>query len=385
MRSNHFLIPVPVAYLGAVVLSIAGAVLYAQAPAASRTIGEITIVNAGAGQLTLKTDKGESIAVTLAERTRYMRVQPGETDLKNAARIAVTDLAAGDRVLALGKLSEDGKALAATSIIVMTKADIAKKKEHDQAEWTARGITGVIAEIAPAANEFTVTMHTAQGDKKLVVEGLDKAELHRYAPDSVKFADARPGTVAELKTGDHVRVLGEKNADASRIKAEVVVSGSFRTVAATVISADAAAGEIKVTDLATKKPLVIKVNADTTARKLPPPMAMALARRYNPQYVRSVRAEGGGAGPRGGGEGGGGGGMRFSGAQGADLQQMLERLPQMPLAELKKDDAIIISTTGADASRVTAITLIAGVEPLLTRARSGQLSLDWSLDMGMPQ
>jgi hypothetical protein len=188
-------------------------------------------------------------------------------------------------------------------------------------------------------------------------------------------------------------VLGEKNADATRVKPEVIVSGSFRSVAAQVISVDAAAGEIKVTDLATKKPLIIRVNADTTMRKLPPPMAMALARRYNPQYLRSVRGDtaGGGrpapagGGPRGG-AAGGEAGMRLSGSQGADLQQMLERLPAMPPAELKKDDAIIVSSaTGAGATRVMAITLIAGVEPLLTRAPSGQMSLDWSLDMGMPQ
>src|SRR5262249_46558328 len=93
----------------------------------------------------------------------------------------------------------------------------------------------------------------------------------------------------------------------------------------------------------------------------------------------------GGGGGAGAGASGGEGGMRFSGSQGADLQQMLERLPAMPLTELKKDDAIIISTTGSDAARETAITLIAGVEPLLTKASSGQLSLDWNLDMGMPQ
>ena len=362
-----------------------GVVLCAQAQTApsSKIIGELT--NISGNQLTLKTDKGD-VALTLGERTRYLRVQPGETDLKNASKIALTDLGTGDRILALGKLSEDGKTLTATSVIVMTKADIAKKQEHDQAEWKTRSITGVIASINPGSGALTVTMHTAQGDKTMAVEGADKAEVRRYTADSVRFQDAKPSSLGELKAGDHVRILGEKNTDGSSMKAEVVVSGSFRTLAATVISVDPAANEIRVTNLATKKPLVIRVNSDTTTRKLPPMMAMALARRYNPQYVRSARAEGG-AGPRGaGGPGAGGeGGMRFSGSQGADLQQMLERLPAMPLTELKKDDAILISTTGSDAARVTAITLIAGVEPLLTKASSGQLSLDWNLDMGMPQ
>jgi hypothetical protein len=361
-----------------VVLATLGSNLYPQTAPSSKIIGELTNIDAGANRLTLKTDKGE-ILLTLAERTRYLRVQPGETDLKNAGRIAVTDLATGDRVLALGRLSEDGRTLAATSVIVMTKADIAKKQEHDQSEWKTRSITGVIAAIAQGSSTFTARVHTAQGEKTVMVEA-GKAEIRRYAPDSVRFQDARPGSFPELSVGDHVRVLGDKTADSNSIKAEVIVSGKFRTVAATVIATDAAAHEIKVTDLATRKPLVIRVNADTTARRLPPPMAMALARRYNPQFVRSAAARGAANAP-----GGGETGVRFSGSQGADLQQMLERLPAMPLDELKKDDAIIISTAGSDAARVTAITLIAGVEPLLTRASSGQLSMDWSLDMGMPQ
>jgi hypothetical protein len=46
---------------------------------------------------------------------------------------------------------------------------------------------------------------------------------------------------------------------------------------------------------------------------------------------------------------------------------MLDSLGRIPLAELKKGDALMISTTqGADAGHATAIMLLAGVEPLLT-------------------
>jgi len=79
--------------------------------------------------------------------------------------------------------------------------------------------------------------------------------------------------------------------------------------------------------------------------------------------------------------------MRYSGSEGADLQQILEKVPAMPASELNKGDALIItSTVGADPSRVTAITLLAGVEPLLTRAPGERpVNLDWTLDMNGPQ
>lgn len=378
--------------LQAVVLLNYTAVVHGQTAPASRIIGEVSAVSGGSN-LTIKTDKGEAVSVTLGERTRYLRVVPGETDLKNASKITLADVGAGDRVLALGKLSEDSKTLTATSIIVMTKGDIAKKQEHDQAEWQKRGITGVITAIAPDRKEFTVKVHTSQGEKAMVIESSDKADFRRYAPDSVRFTDAKPSTFAELKLGDHVRALGEKNADGSRMKPEAVVFGTFRPLAGTVISVDAAANEIRVTDLATKKPVVVKVNADTTMKRLPNMLAMGLARRYNPQYFQAMRRGGGGAGggggrpaqgdsaagPRGGGESGAG--------EGGDLQQMLEKVPALPIAELNKGDAIIISSTvGADPSRLTAITLLAGVEPLLTRAPGERpVNLDWTLDMNGPQ
>ena len=66
-------------------------------------------------------------------------------------------------------------------------------------------------------------------------------DFRRYAPDSVRFSDAKPGSFADLKVGDQLRVLGEKNADGTRIKAEAIVSGSFRNIAGVIKSIDASA------------------------------------------------------------------------------------------------------------------------------------------------
>ena len=73
-----------------------------------------------------------------------------------------------------------------------------------------------------------------------------------------------------------------------------------------------------------------------------------------------------------------------------DFQQMMERVPVITLAELKPGDAVIISSSsGADPGTVLAITLIAGVEPLLTAASSsGQSVLNgaWNFgEVGLPQ
>jgi hypothetical protein len=75
-------------------------------------------------------------------------------------------------------------------------------------------------------------------------------------------------------------------------------------------------------------------------------------------------------------------------SRGGDMQQMLEHMPAIKLEDLKAGDAIIVSSTeGTDPGQVTAITLVAGVEPILTAAPGGsqraRMLGSWNLDMDM--
>ncbi len=385
--------------------AVAGAQTPASSPAgpASRVIGEVTAIDPSGGQITLKTDKGDTVAVQLGEKTLYLRVPPGEKDLKKASKINLLEVGQGDRLLARGRLSDDQKTLTAAAVIVMSKSDLAAKQEHDRQEWQRRGLAGTVASVDPAGKQITVTVRNLQGSKTVTVEAPDGVQVRRYAPDSVRFSDAKPSSLAEMKAGDHVRVLGDKNEDGSRVKAEQIVAGSFRTIAGTVTTVNAAANEVLIKDLATNKPLTVRVNSDSTLRRLPPMVAAGMARRLHPE-----EAAAGGKTPRGqrpggpetvadrpaGGEGGRPNpwaGMRGQAGQGqgGDLQQMLERMPALSLAELKPGDALVISSTnGTEPTHVTAIMLIAGVEPLLTATPQGgrQLGGGWNLgDIGFPE
>ena len=74
----------------------------------------------------------------------------------------------------------------------------------------------------------------------------------------------------------------------------------------------------------------------------------------------------------------------------ANLPKMIESLPQITLADLKPGDALVISAVaGNDASEVTAITAVAGVEAILTAPSKGGGSAvggNWNFgDIGLPQ
>jgi hypothetical protein len=103
--------------------SVFAGIAVAQAqPAADRTLGEVTSVSADQRSVVLKEDKGAQVSVSIGEKTSLLRIPPGETDLKKAARITFGEIGVGDRLLAVGQKSE-GKVEART-IVVMNKADL---------------------------------------------------------------------------------------------------------------------------------------------------------------------------------------------------------------------------------------------------------------------
>jgi len=357
--------------------------------------GEVTSIDSSAKQFKVKADDGASYTVALQDNTAYLRMPFGEKDQKKATKIELSDIAVGDRLIARGPMAEDTKTVTVRTVIVMSKDDVAKKQQQDHADWQKRGIAGTITSVNLEAKEITVNLHGR--DAKSLVVDAGKTSFRRYAPESVRFADAKPSSFAELHVGDTVRALGDKNEDGSRLKAEELVSGTFQTIAGTVISVNTATGEVQLMDLKTKKPVTVRTNQSSMLRRLEERTATMLARRMNPPADGAAGSPGGAPGggntrtldaPREGGAPGGpggpGGGMRGGGN--FDLQMILERSPQLALTELKKGDALIVSSTkGADGSSMTAISLVAGVEPFLAAAprRAGQVDLgSWSLGMG---
>ena len=78
-----------------------------------------------------------------------------------------------------------------------------------------------------------------------------------------------------------------------------------------------------------------------------------------------------------------GGGSRGPGG-GPDFQQIIRRMPAASLPDLQQGDAVMIVTTDAPADQqVIALTLLSGVEPILTaaptQASAANLLSGWSM------
>jgi hypothetical protein len=357
----------------------------------TRAIGTVTAINGNS--ITLKSDSGTEMTISVADTARILRTQPGQRDLATATPIELKEIQVGDRMLVQG--TSAGNLVQASRIIVMARSDIAQKQQQEQQAWQ-RGAGGIVTAVDPAAS--TVTVASTPGTN-VVVHVTPQTVIRRYAPSSVKFSDAQPSTLAEIQKGDQLRARGTRT-DPENFTADEIVSGSFRNIAGLITASDPAAGTITVNDILGKRSITVKVSPESQMRKLPPMMAQMIARVAHTEAGQGGGAPQGAPGqpvqgampPRASGAGqpggeGAGSGFRPGGGRAPDFQQMLNRTPAVTLADLQKGDAVmLVATQGSAESAPTVITLVAGVEPILTAAPSGSaaaaLLSSWNMSAG---
>jgi len=370
------------------VLMAATVLVGAQTQAPSRIVGTITAISSNA--LTVKTDQGQVHQVQVPSTAALKRIAPGQRDLSTAETIQFIDLAIGDR--ALVKLDPNAPAGTeeALQIVAVKQEDLALKQQKDREDWQKRGAGGLVKSVDAGTGTIVLSNGAGATAKTVTVHTTKTTMLKRYAPASVRFDDAQPAPIDAIHAGDQLRARGQKNADGTEIAAEEIVSGSFRNISGTIASLDTAGSTLIVKDLATKKQVTIHVTTDAQMRRLPDMMATMLAAQLK-------GAPGGGAPPNGMAPAPIAQAQRPAGGQwsqsaghfgphgengGGDPQQMLSHAPAVQLADLKKGEAVMLVSTEGTAE-VTAITLLAGVEPLLEApAASQNLLANWSMSGG---
>jgi hypothetical protein len=359
------------------------------APSAAKPVTFLGTVQTLSGTtITVKNDAGVTMQVTVEDSARLLRVEPGQKTLAGASPFSLTDLQAGDRVMARGAVNADGKSLDATMLVAIKGADIAQKQEREREDWQKHGTGGLVKAVDPAAGTVTVST-AAGGTRTTVIHASPTTIVRRYAPGSVKFDQAVKSTLDQIKPGDQLRARGTRSADGATLEAEEIVSGSFLNLAGPIQAVNADASTITVTDTATKKPVVLSVTPDSEVKKLDPAVAQRLAARMGGGGAK--RPDGSAApaaSPAPGAAGPAGDPSHPSGrgAGGPDFQQLLARAPSVTLKDLQKGNMIIVvAAEGQSAGSATAITVVAGVEPMLqasTSASQAMLSSSWNLGGG---
>jgi hypothetical protein len=359
--------------------------------ATARFLGTVTAVSGNT--LTVKTDAGEIHQVDVPSSASLKQIEPGAKDLTTAQTIEFGSLATGDRVLV--KLDPNAPAGAATAlqVIAVKQADLAKKQEKERQEWQQQGVGGLVKTVDNGSGDIVITSGAGPTARTITIHTAKTSVLKRYAPASVRFDEAKVAPIDTIHAGDQLRARGAKNAAGTEITADEAISGTFRNLSGLIPSVDVAASTLVVKDLATKKQVTIHISPETQLRRLDEQMATRLAAMLNGNPGSfaprngggngGARPQGGPGGPAGAPGGPGGAPRPGFGGGGFDAQMLFSRAPLVKLTDLKKGDAVMVVAT-EDGSGVTAITLLAGVEPLLEAPAASQNLLNWSLSSGAP-
>ena len=333
------------------------------------------VVSVSTSKIVLQTKDG-AVDLTISGTTEFKRVPPENPVLKAALASSIEEIAAGDKLLATGFFSDDKKTLSARAIYLMTTSDIAERHQKESREWTTRGISGKVSKIDQMTKQISVEVRGLANTTTVVISPKEGAKFLRYAPNSIKFSEAKVSNILEVQPGDMVRALGDRSADGASFAAEEIVTGAFQTNAGTVKSVDAAKNEVVISDMATKADVTVSLGAVTMMKKFPPEMAQRMA-----QFQGGGMRPGGGAPPAAGGRPqgtspntgqAGPGGEGRMGARGG-IDDMLERFPTITAADLKPGDVIAVSSSKNNTpGHITAIKLLAGVEPFLAAAAAQQ-------------
>jgi len=345
------------------------------------------VMSVAADKIFLQTRDG-AIEAVLSAKTEYKKIPPDNPNLKAAIASNLSEVGAGDKVLITGVVSADKKTIPAKAVYILTKSDIAQKQAKETEKWQTRGISGRVTAVNSQTKEITVSVRGVAGEKTTVVSLKDNAKFRRYAPDSVSFSESLNSSFGEIQIGDMIRAVGEKNVDSSTISAEEILTGAFQTVGGTVTAIDAAKNEITISNIQTKKPVIIVIGKNSVLKQFPAEMAQRMAQFQTMQAGGAQPGQGGARPPRASqpappvgpqretpnqmNQGRGQGGMR--GAGGGNIDDMLERFPNITVESLKIGDMIAVSSSkGVNQERITAIKLLSGVEPFLKNQQaSGQ-------------
>jgi len=373
-----------------VMVAVLAVPMVAQSAAGQRSAG--TVKSTSATGLTLTTAAGQDVVVTIPDAVKVLVVAPGSKDLKSATPGTLSDVAAGDKVLVVGDPSTDGAGVTATRVILMKAGAIAATHQAEEEAWS-KGGGGIVKSVDPALGSIEI----ASGAKSVTVRVTPQTIVRRYSGDSVRFADAKVSTIAEIHKGDQLRVRGTKTADGTVITADELVTGMFKNYSGLLSATDATAGTVTLKDLKTGKTVTVAVGPNSDVRRIPPMLAERVAARMKGGAPGGAPMGGPGAhagpppgppnGPPAGPQGGPGeDGAARERSAGSDLSQMLSRLPTETVAGLKVGDAVMIVATSptSDTETPMAVTLLAGVDAILRASPSGQtMTLSpWSLGGG---
>jgi hypothetical protein len=191
-----------------------------------RIAGQVFFADAVDRAITLKTDSGDLVDFSYDGTTSFL--YPGTEPQRDlgGSRLLPQELNTGDR-LCVGTS-------APLVVTVTPRREIQAEQKKELAEWQADSLYGVVSEIDRKTRRITLEVSTGYTKTTHVVEVSPSATYWMFPPDSISLSDAVTGSLEALAPGDTLYIRGTKAGASEKLLASLIVSGGFRSFAATI-------------------------------------------------------------------------------------------------------------------------------------------------------
>lgn len=164
-----------------------------------------TVSEAAADHFTVKTFEGDLYTVQFGDNTRFMKMGMGGPGRMRGRRgnppeqIKAGEIKVGDAVTARGEVNSSSKTVGATAIVLLNP-QVAQRMQQMAANYGKTWLMGRVTDI--------------EGTKVTLMGSEDHAQHSFVVNENTDFREQRnPITLADIKTGDMVRVQGSSSGD----------------------------------------------------------------------------------------------------------------------------------------------------------------------------
>src|SRR6185437_16623284 len=169
-----------------------------------------TVSEASANHFTVKTFEGDTYTVQFGDNTRFMKTPAGMGGRGRMRgqggvggnpqqQIKPGEIKMGDAIMARGEVNSSSKAVGATAIMLLSP-QVAQRMQQMAADYGKTWLMGRVTDI--------------QGMKVTVMGSQDHVPHSFAVNENTEFREQRnPITLADIKTGDTVRVQGSSSGD----------------------------------------------------------------------------------------------------------------------------------------------------------------------------
>ncbi len=193
-----------------------------------RIAGQVFFSDAIDDTISVKTDSGDLVNFNYDDTTSFLIAGSGSQQDARANRVPPEELNNGDR-LCVGT-SEP------LVVTVTPRRKIEAEQRKELADWQADSLYGIVSGVDQKARQITLAVSAGNQTTSYSVDAGPNAAYWIIPRDSIHLSEAITGSLDRVAVGDALYLRGTKSVASQEFVANLLVTGGFRSFAATIES-----------------------------------------------------------------------------------------------------------------------------------------------------